>query len=89
MDWSRFLVNMICIFAVVTQLAFNFRDFLFPRLTNTRVEKRSIQARVVKCQICYTLTSAFYPQLKFLSLLPIECEDKEMKSEKNKKVIEL
>ena len=80
---------MICIFAVAIQLAFNFRDFLFPRLTNTRVEKRSIQARVVKCQIFYILTPAFYPQLKFLSLLPIECEDKEMKSEKNKKVIEL
>ena len=34
---------MICILAVVTQLAFNFRDFLFPRLTNSRLETRSLQ----------------------------------------------
>ena len=38
-----FLVNILCVFAVVTQLAFNFRDFLFPRLTNTRVETSGIQ----------------------------------------------
>ena len=38
-----FLVNTICILAVVTQLAFNFRDFLFPRLTNSRLETRSLQ----------------------------------------------
>ena len=37
-----FFVNSICVLAVVTQLAFNFRDFVFPRLTNTRVETRSI-----------------------------------------------
>ena len=38
-----FLVNILCVFAVVTQLAFNFRDFFFPRLTNTRVETSGIQ----------------------------------------------
>ena len=38
-----FLVNTVCIFAVVIQLAFNLRDFLFPRLTNTRVETRGLQ----------------------------------------------
>ena len=40
---ALFLVNILCLFAVVTQLAFNFRDFLFPRLTNTRVETRYLQ----------------------------------------------
>ena len=38
-----FFVNSLCVLAVLTQLAFNFRDFLFPRLTNTRVETKSIQ----------------------------------------------
>ena len=38
-----FLINTLCIFAVVTQLAFNLRDFFIPRLTNTRVETREIQ----------------------------------------------
>ena len=38
-----FLINTLCIFAVVTQLAFNLRDFFIPRLTNTRVETRNIQ----------------------------------------------
>ena len=38
-----FFVNILCVLAVVIQLAFNFRDFLFPRLTNTRVEARTIQ----------------------------------------------
>ena len=38
-----FLINTLCIFAVVTQLAFNLRDFFFPQLTNTRVETRDLQ----------------------------------------------
>ena len=38
-----FLVNFLCIFAVTIQLAFNLRDFLFPRLTNTRVETRVLR----------------------------------------------
>ena len=38
-----FLINLLCIFAVVTQLGFNLRDFFIPRLTNTRVETRSLR----------------------------------------------
>ena len=40
-----FLINTLCIFAVVTQLGFNLRDFFYPRLTNTRVETRGLQGQ--------------------------------------------
>ena len=40
-----FLINTLCTFAVVTQLAFNLRDFFIPRLTNTRVETRAIEGQ--------------------------------------------